>query len=157
MPYSKLYASLITFSVLSLACSVWTAEKKSTLAFYTVSPKKIEGGRFIDTKEFPKLGYIAAKPGLVIAQLKEARLIKRPGDRPNILITLQDKQANQLEDFTDKNVGKTILLLLGTEPLIAPRVVEKIRTPVLQISLSDEHKRMKILKALKQLTEKPKH
>ena len=157
MPYSKRYASLITFSVLSLACSVWSAEKKSPLAFYTVSQEKIERGRFIDTKEFPKLGYIAAKPGLVIAQLKEARLIKRPGDRANILITLQDKQVDQLEDFTGKNVGKKILLLLGNEPLIAPRVLEKIRTPALQISLSEEKKRTRILKALKRLVEKPKH
>ena len=150
-------ACLIISSVLSLVFSAWAAEEKPTLAFYAVSPREIEGGRFIDTKEFPKLGYIAAKPGLVIAQLKETRLIKRSGDRPNILITLQDKQANQLEDFTDKNVGKTILLLLGKEPLIAPRVVEKIRTPALQISLSEEKKRTRILKALKKLIEKPKH
>jgi preprotein translocase subunit SecD len=132
-------------------------EEKPTLAFYAVSPQEIEGGRFIDTKEFPKLGYIAAKPGLVIVQLKEARLITRPGNRPNILITLQDKQVNQLEDFTGKNVGKKILLLLDQEPLIAPRVLEKIRAPTLQISLSEEKKRTRILKALKQLIEKPKH
>ena len=147
----------MTFVGLFLAPSVWAAEEKPTLAFYTLSAKKIEGGRFIDTKEFPKLGYIAAKPGLVIAQLKEARLIKRPGDRPNILITLQDKQVDQLEDFTGENVGKTILLLLGKEPLIAPRVVEKIRAPALQIRLSENKKRTRILKALKQLIEKPKH
>tara|TARA_B100000929_G_scaffold258391_1_gene221605 strand:+ start:86 stop:559 length:474 start_codon:yes stop_codon:yes gene_type:complete len=150
-------ACLITASVPSLVFSAWAAEEKPTLAFYAVSPQEIERGRFIDTKEFPKLGYIAAKPGLVIAQIKEARLIKRPGDRPNILITLQDKQVDQLEDFTGKNEGKTILLLLGNEPLIAPRVLEKVRAPALQISLSEEKKRTRILKALKQLIEKPKH
>ena len=150
-------ACLITFPVLPLVFFAWAAEKKPTLAFYAVSPQEIEGGRFIDTKEFPKLGYIAAKPGLVIVQLKEARLITRPGNRPNILITLQDKQVNQLEDFTGKNVGKKILLLLDQEPLIAPRVLEKIRAPSLQISLSEEKKRTRILKALKQLIEKPKH
>ncbi len=150
-------ACLITSSVLSLVFSAWAAENKPTLAFYAVSPREIEGGRFIDTKEFPKLGYIAAKPGLVIAQLKEARLIKRPSDRPNILITLKAKQVDQLEDFTGKNVGKKILLLLDQEPLIAPRVLEKIRAPTLQISLSEEKKRTRILKALKQLIEKLKH
>ena len=150
-------ACLITFPVLPLVFFAWAAEKKPTLAFYAVSPQEIEGGRFIDTKEFPKLGYIAVKPGLVIVQLKEAHLITRPGNRPNILITLQDKQVNQLEDFTGKNVGKKILLLLDQEPLIAPRVLEKIRAPSLQISLSEEKKRTRILKALKQLIEKPKH
>ena len=142
---------------LFLTCSVWAADEKPRLAFYVVSPEMIEGGRFIDTKAFPKLGHIAAKPGLVIAPLKEARLIKRPGDRPNILIALHDKHVNQLADFTSKNVGKTILLLLGNEPLIAPRVLEQIRTPALQISLSDKQKRTRILKALKRLVEKPKH
>ena len=150
-------ACLITFPVLPLVFSAWAAEEKPTLAFYAVSPQEIEGGRFIDTKEFPKLGYIAANPGLVIVQLKEARLITQPGDRPNILITLKDKQVDQLEDFTGKNVGKKILLLLTKEPLIAPRVVEKIRTTALQISLPEEKKRTRILKALKKLTEKPKH
>ena len=156
MTHSTWRACLITFSVLSLALSVW-ADEKPTLAFYVVSPEKIEGGRFIDTKAFPKLGHIAAKPALVITPLKEARLIKRPSDRPHILITLHDKHVNQLADFTGKNVGKKILLMLGNESLIAPRVVEKIRTPALQISLSEEKKRTRILKALKQLIEKPKH
>ena len=150
-------AYLVTFVGLFLAPSVWAAEEKPALAFYVVSPEKIEGGRFIDTKAFPKLGHIAAKPALVITPLKEARLIKQPGDRSNILITLQDNKVEQLADFTSKNVGKKILLMLGNEPLIAPRVLEKIRTPALQISLSEEKKRTRILKALKRLMEKPKH
>ena len=93
----------------------------------------------------------------MITPLKEARLVKRPGDRPHILIALHDKHVNQLADFTGKNVGKKTLLMLGNESLIAPRVVEKIRTPALQISLSEEKKRTRILKALKRLVEKPKH
>jgi len=35
--------------------------------------------------------------------------------------------------------------------------MEKIRTPALQISLSEEKKQTRILKTLKQLIEKPKH
>jgi hypothetical protein len=35
--------------------------------------------------------------------------------------------------------------------------MEKIRTPALQISLSEDKKRTRILKALKRLVEKPKH
>ena len=63
----------MTYAALPPACYVWAADEKPALAFFTVSPEKIEGGRFIDTKTLPKLGHIAAKPGLVIAQLKEAR------------------------------------------------------------------------------------
>ena len=47
--------------------------------------------------------------------------------------------------------------MLGKEPLIAPRVLEKIRTLALQIRLSEEKKRTRILKALKRLVGKPKH
>jgi preprotein translocase subunit SecD len=147
----------MTFSALSLACSVWAADEKSTLAFFTVSPEKIEGGRFVDTEAFPKLGLIAAKPGLVITHLKEASLIKHAGDQPNILIVLGDREVDQFVEFTGRNVGKIILLMLGNEPLIAPKVLEKIRTSALQISLSKEHDRIKILKALKRLVGKPKH
>jgi hypothetical protein len=140
--------------ILALAFSCTTAlaaEKKPTLAFYVVSLKKIEGGRFIDTKEFPKLGYIPAKPGLGITELSMVALTKRPGDRSPILITLKQKQVEQLANFTGRNVDRKILLMLGNEPLIAPRILEKIRTPVLQISVSDEKKQKQILQKLRQL------
>ncbi len=151
------HASLVAYAAMLHTCSVRATDEKPILAFYVLSPEKIEGGRFINTKAFPKLGHIAAKPALVITPLKEARLFKQPGDQPNILITLQSNQVEQLADFTSKNVGKKFLLMLGNEPLIAPRVLKKIRTPALQISLSEEKKRTRILKALKQLIEKPKH
>ena len=153
MTHSTWRACLITFSVLSLALSVW-ADEKPTLAFYVVSPKKIEGGRFIDTKEFPKLGYIPAKPGLGIAELSKVTLTKRPDDRPTILITLKKEQADKLADFTGRNIDRQILLMLGNEPLIAPRIVEKIRTPALQISLFDEKKQKQVLQKLRQLVDK---
>ena len=151
MTHSKWHAYLVPFAVLLLACSLQAADEKPALAFYVVSKEKIEGGRFIDTKEFPKLGYIPTKPGLGIAELEKASLTKRPGDRPTILITLKKEQADQLADFTSRNVDRQILLMLGNEPLIAPRIAEKIRTPALQISVSDETKRKQILQKLRQL------
>ena len=151
------HASLVAYAAMLYTCSVRATDEKPILAFYVLSPEKIEVGRFINTKAFPKLGHIAAKPALVITPLKEARLFKQPGDQPNILITPQSNQVEQLADFTSRNVGKKLLLMLGNEPLIAPRVLKKIRTPALQISLSEEKKRTRILKALKQLIEKPKH
>jgi len=41
----------------------------ATLAFHVLSDDKIEGGRFIDTVDLPKLGYISSQPDLVITQL----------------------------------------------------------------------------------------
>ena len=151
MTHSTPCAYLVPFAVLLLACSLQAADEKPALAFYVVSKEKIEGGRFIDTKEFPKLGYIPAKPGLGIAELEQASLTKRPGDRPTIFITLKKEQIDQLADFTGRNVDRKILLMLGNEPLIAPRILEKIRTPDLQISVSDEIRRKQILQKLKQM------
>ena len=80
---------------LAFSCTAaLAAEKKSPLAFYVASKEKIEGGRFIDTKEFP-----TTKPDLGIAELNKVTLTKRPGDRPTILITLKKEQADQLADF----------------------------------------------------------
>jgi len=39
------------------------------LSFYIVSEEKIEGGRYVDTPDFPKVGYIAAKADLIIVRL----------------------------------------------------------------------------------------
>ena len=151
MTHSTRHAYLVPFAVLLLAFSLRAADEKPALAFYVVSNERIEGGRFINTKEFPKLGYISAKPGLGIAELSKVTLTKRPGERPTILITLKKEQADQLADFTGRNVDRKILLMLGNEPLIAPRILEKIRTVALQISVSDETKRKQILKKLRQL------
>ena len=131
--------------------AVLAAEKKPMLAFYVVSPKKIEGGRFIDTKESPKLGYIPARPSLGIVELKKVALTRRPGDRPTILITLKQEHVEQLANFIGRNIDRQILLMLGEKPLIAPRILEKISTPALQISVLDEKNRKQILQKLRRL------
>jgi hypothetical protein len=46
-----------------------TNPQSAFLSFYTVSEERIEGGRLIDTLDFPKLGYISARPDLVVTQL----------------------------------------------------------------------------------------
>jgi hypothetical protein len=47
----------------------YSEKTNAPLAFYIVSEQRIEGGRFIDTTNFPKLGYIAAKPDLMVTNL----------------------------------------------------------------------------------------
>ena len=137
---------------LAFSCTATSAaEEKSTLAFYVVSKKKIEDGRFIDTKKFPKLGYIPARPGLSIVELKKVVLTRRPGDQPTILITLKQEHVEQLANFTGRNIDRQILLMLGEKPLIAPRILEKISTPALQISVLDEKNRKQILQKLRRL------
>jgi preprotein translocase subunit SecD len=127
------------------------ADEKPALEFYVISPKKIEGGRFIDTKEFPKLGHISAKPELKMASLKSVALRRLPGGDTTIGIHLKPAQSDAFAKFTAQHVGQKILLMLEGKPLMAPTLREKIRTPALQLSIPDKTKRKQILQSLQKL------
>jgi hypothetical protein len=113
----------------------WTARSEptnSTLAFYVVSEQKIEGGRFIDTSDMPKLGYIAAKPDLVVTNLQEVFFEKDanivivpnkdhpilPSDLPQYLVVrLRPGDAKPFLDLTKRSVGKQMLIMLDGRAL----------------------------------------
>ena len=103
-----------------------------TLAFYVVSEQNIEGGRFIDTSDMPKLGYIAAKPDLVVTNLQEVFFEKdanivivpdkdhpiSPSDLPQYLVVrLRPGDAKSFIDLTENATGKQMLVMLDGRPL----------------------------------------
>ena len=101
------------------------------LSFYLVSDEKIDGGRFIDAPDFPKLGYIAASPDLVITRLETVSLetsIPYSRERPAISIVMHSEDAQQFTALTERAAGKTLLVMLGDTPLTAPKVMERIPT-----------------------------
>lgn len=63
------YILLATVALFASLAYSATDTKSGALSFYVVSEEKIDGSRFIDTPDFPRLGYIAAKPDLVITRL----------------------------------------------------------------------------------------
>ena len=96
-----------------------TDTTKALLSFYIVSEEKIDGGRLIDTLDLPKLGYIAAKPDLVITQLvavsrkvahdggihdKNGNQIAKGEDHPELDITFRPEDAKKFEELTKENV-----------------------------------------------------
>ena len=100
------------------------------LSFYIVSQARIEGGRFIDTTELPKLGYIAATPELTITRLESVtadisqrrevmidgngkRTILPDQNQPAIIIKLPKAEASQFTSLTKRVVGKQLLIALG--------------------------------------------
>ena len=145
-----------------------TDTKSDTLAFYVVSEEKVDGGRFIDTPDLPKLGYIAAKPDMVITQLvavsetvthssmgkigEDGKVTSTPlPDQPALVVQILPADAEKFKSLTEHCVGKQVLMMLGDTPLIAPRVSSPISTKSLQISFGDHGNRKPIEDALKKL------
>jgi hypothetical protein len=131
------------------------------LTFYIVSAEKIEGGRFVDTSDFPKLGYISAVPALELRQLEdvthdtsqdrtEAVPAMAKGATFHIRMTPDD--AKRFAVVTEQAVGKQMLLMLGDTPLIAARVMSPMTGPSLQLYFDEKHDSAKIGDALRALT-----
>ncbi len=144
-----------------------TDTTKAVLSFYIVSEEKIDGGRLIDTLDLPKLGYIAAKPDLVITQLvavsqttvadggiydKNGKLIEKPEpDQPALVITIRPEDSKKFEALTKENIGKRVLMMLGDVPLMAPNVVAPISTQSFQVTFGKHSDPKKIEDGLKKL------
>ena len=124
------------------------------LSFYVVSEGKVEGGRFIDAPNFPKLGYIAAVPDLVITRLETVTLFtSEPHSRewPALSIVLRSGDAPQFTALTERAVGKKLLLMLGDSPLTAPMVVERIPAASLMLTFGKGTDSEKLIGGLKKL------
>jgi hypothetical protein len=140
----------------------------TSLSFYVVTDEKVDGGRFIDTPDFPKLGYIATKPDLVITQLvavsetvssagminsgKGGKQIETPlPDVPTLNIQILPEDAQKFETLTKDSIGKRVLLMLGDVPLIAPRVNEPISKQSFTLTMGNNRNHKMIEDELKKL------
>jgi hypothetical protein len=165
---NSFYILLATVALFASRGYSATETKSTALAFYVVSEEKIDGGRFIDTLDFPKLGYIAAKPDLVITQLvavsetvshssmmergKDGKWVEKPlPDRPALDVQILPEDSQKFEALTKQNIGKQVLLMVGDTPLTAPRVQSPISTRSFQLTIG-EHSNQKVIEdALKKL------
>ena len=156
-------------AVLLFGCRPVSPNATSTpLSFYVVSEEKVEGGRFIDTPDFPKLGYIAATPDLVIARLEAVApdvsrrqdvMVDKDGKetvmplqtKPALIIRMRADDAKKFTTLTEQAVGKRVLIMLGETPLIAPMVLSPIPTQSLILTLGDKTNNKKIEDELKRL------
>jgi len=123
----------------------------AALTFYVVSDQRIDGGRFIDATNFPKLGYVAAKPDLTITNLVNVYPTKRSpyaivfdtngkwtavpaNSAPSLSIQFSPDDAKKFSALTEKSVDKRLLIMLGEKPLIAPRLLEPIESAAFEIN-----------------------
>lgn len=133
-----------------------SAPPPTPLSFYTLSTTKLEGGQFLDTEHYPKLGYIAATPELILSHLESVTPEATPAEgskAPVIQVRLTPEGTKQLTDFTQRALHKTIVIRLGETILMAPKVNEAITSPDLGITLRESPNMKSIEAGLKKLAE----
>ncbi|HXR45980.1 MAG TPA: hypothetical protein VN784_00940 [Candidatus Limnocylindrales bacterium] len=128
------------------------------LSLYIVSTEKVDGGRYIDTPAFPKLGYIAATPDLIITSLEavgpnEAGVAGNM--KPGVVVMLHQVDAEKCAALSQKAVYRKILFMVGDEPLTAPTIMVALdasQTRSLQLTVADESQQKKVIADLTMLT-----
>ena len=165
----KLTSILPALALLVIGC--WRAQRESTsepLTFFIVSEQKFDGGRLIDTTNFPQLGYIAAKPDLMVTNLadvfpakvadfaivgdgKGKQTIVPTQPPPSLTVKLSAEDAKRFKALTEGALGKRILLMLGEKPLTAPKVLFPIETPEFAIDFVSHAELQKTERVLKKL------
>lgn len=145
--------SILLVSATALVLSVSPmALGQTPLAFYIVSPQAMEGGRFIDTPDFPRLGYISATPQLEIRKLESVIPGEATAKGTTFHIRMTPDDAKRFALLTERAIGKQMLMMLGSVPLMAARVRDPIMGPSLQLQFDERHDGASIGAALKALT-----
>ena len=161
---------MLSISV-ALLCGCGASPSESTnaaLKFYIVSEEETDGGRFIDTPELPKVGYISVRPDLVVTNIKDVFPQKSAGSAimgdtngmhtvvpshpPSALsVTLRAEDGVRFASLTEKAIGKRLLVMLDEKPLTAPKVMAPIESGGFLIEFRDENDLKKTEDALKKL------
>jgi hypothetical protein len=115
--------------VFVIARSLALCAETNALGFFVVSDTAIPGGRYIDTPEFPKLGYIGNAPNFVLTRLREVST----NDAAAVTIRMFRADSERFAEFTRRNIDRKVLLMLRDKPLLAPTVRAPIETGSLQL------------------------
>jgi len=125
---------LVILSMLAVSltgCRRNLQERAVDLSFFVVVAEQIEGGRRIDTPDFPKLGFIRSTPDFAVTRLVSAVTnvmrttldAEGTGEReesllPGITITFLPADAERLADFKRQiSRGQSVLLVVGEKPV----------------------------------------
>ncbi len=115
------------------------------LCFFVVSDVPIKDGRFIDTAEFPKLGYISNAPNYVLTRLQEVRTndvtsvshfegTVTTNIYPAVSLKMLPSDAEGFAEFTHQNINRRVVATLRGTPLVAPWIRVPIETGTLELT-----------------------
>jgi preprotein translocase subunit SecD len=149
-------------SVIFTRCADAQTSVTNALMFFVVSAQPVPEGHYVDTPDFPKLGYVSNTPSLVITQLgsvfaeidRKTLSYDAEGKRtyePTITIELSVGDQRRFAEFTRTNRGEIVLLKLGDRPLAAPRIVTPIENGSMKVTLREEKVMRRVADDLKTL------
>jgi len=131
--------------VLVIARSLAFCAETNALSFFVVSDTAIPNGRYIDTPEFPKLGYVSNAPSYVLTRLRAVstndvpeisivnRKVASTNTSPAVTIRMFRTDGESFAEFTRQNIDRKVLLMLRDKPLLAPMVRAPIETGSVQL------------------------
>lgn len=122
-----------------------TNNSRIIIKFFVVKDNPIVDGRYIDTTQFPKTGYIESAPDLTISKVKEVITREKTFTSKekattrfyNFGITLTSDDSVRFGLFTKTNISKRILIMVSDDIISAPRIVGSIDTGSFGIDCSD--------------------
>ena len=136
-----LYILLTVF----VARAVTFCAETNTLGFFVVSETPIAHGTYIDTPEFPKLGYVSNAPSFFLTRLQEVstndvtvvsimdRKVVSTNTSPAVVIRMFQTDGERFAEFTRQNIDRKVLLMSRDRPLLAPMVRAPIETGSIQL------------------------
>jgi hypothetical protein len=111
-----------------------------SISFWIVSGDPIVGGKYIDTEKLPKLGYIPKDSALTINSVKSLEQPKEPEGEEKAIpgrlvleIGLEEEDALAFQTLTRLNLKKRILLMIGSDPVIAPYIIAPVASGVIRV------------------------
>jgi hypothetical protein len=116
------------------------------LKLFILSTNTPTGGRFINTKEFPNLGYIPSLPIIAINKVMdlslEEAIISDSGTQSHkrwiFYIHLTSTDAPLFQAVTTDNFGRLMLVTIDDKPLFPVFISDPIGTGILRIEITNE-------------------
>jgi len=126
--------------------NAFRAENPPVLKMFVVSSNATTNSTYVNSKEFPKLGYIPSIPTIQIGKWKDLRLeeavIADSGNRSHkdwiFYIELTSTDAPHFQAVTTDNCGKLMLVTIDDNPLFPVFISDPIANGNLRIEMTNE-------------------
>jgi hypothetical protein len=114
--------------------------EKAVMMFFVISDAPKDGWRFVDTTDFPKLGYVNLTPDLVIFSGRFLLYTDRsdPEKPPcKVDLELSEPDGETLKNLTTENIGKRIAVCAGPKIVTAPLLQTPIVNGTMMVNLNE--------------------
>jgi preprotein translocase subunit SecD len=151
---------LVTVVFLQIVAAAQT--QTNGLQFFIVGENQFPGCRYLDTADFPKVGYISNSPAFIVTSLLSvatniAHSVQHyqgkttQKSEAGVLISMLPADAKRFAELTRENVGRQMVLMLKNRPLIAPLILSPIESGSIQITFSPREDSQALATELQQI------